>query len=81
MKHRQKHLSAHLVALAALLSTASIQGAWAATAPALGTASGFSVLGGSAVTCTGSTVTGDLGVSPGTAFTNTGCTISGGTHA
>jgi len=32
MKHRQKHLSAHLVALAALLSTASIQGAWAATA-------------------------------------------------
>ena len=79
MKHRQKYLSAHLIALAALLSTASIQGAWAATAPAMGTASGFSVLAGTAVTCTDAAVTGDVGVSPGSAFTNTGCTISGGT--
>jgi hypothetical protein len=78
MKHRQKHLSACLIAMAALLS-APIQGAWAATAPALGTASGFSALAGTAVTCTDSAVTGDVGVSPGSAFTNTGCTISGAT--
>ncbi|HEX7455061.1 MAG TPA: ice-binding family protein [Gallionella sp.] len=76
INHRQKHLSACLIALAALLST-PIQGAWAATAPALGTASGLSVLAGTAVTCTGAAVTGNVGVSPGSAFTNTGCTITG----
>ena len=76
MNHSQKHLSACLLALAALLSVASIQGAWAATAPALGTASGFSVLGNTAVTCTDSVIAGDVG--SGGAFTNTGCTISGG---
>ena len=52
MNHRQKPLSACLLALAALLSTAPIQGAWAQTAPALGTASNFAVLGGAGVTRT-----------------------------
>ncbi|MCZ8252315.1 MAG: ice-binding family protein [Hylemonella sp.] len=47
----------------------------------LGSASGFSVLGGSNVTCTAGVVTGDIGVSPGSAvpYTNTGCTVAGAT--
>jgi ice-binding like protein len=66
----QKYFSACLLAL---LSQAAF-----AQAPTLGAASAFSVLGGTAVTCTTSVITGDVGVSPGTAFTNTGCTIAGG---
>jgi len=45
-----------------------------------GAASGFALLGASAVTCTNlSAVTGDVGVSPGTAITgfNPSCTITG----
>jgi len=54
----------------------------ARTTSSLGAASSFAVLGGSAVTCTDSTVTGEVGVSPGTALTLTSCTIAGGTvHA
>jgi len=79
MKYRQKHLSACLIALAALLSVGPIQGAWAATAPTLGTAANFAVLGGAGVTCTDSTITGAAGslltVSP----TPT-CTIVGAVH-
>lgn len=53
--------------------------AWAQTS--MGGALGFSVLGGSNVTCTSGTVAGDVGVSPGSAvpFTNTGCAITGQT--
>jgi hypothetical protein len=65
--------------LAAFLSAAPFHAALAQTAPSLGTAQNFSVLGGSAVTCTDSVVVGDVGISPGTAFTNTRCTIAGGT--
>src|SRR6202795_1153456 len=43
---------------------------WAATAPDLGQAKTFGVLGGTAVTNTGpSVITGDLGISPGSAIT------------
>lgn len=73
---RQKYLSTCLFATAALLGSASM--AFAA-APSLGTAAGFSVLGGSAVTCTAGSVVGAVGVSPGSAFTNTGCTVAGAT--
>jgi hypothetical protein len=83
MNHHQKHLSACLIALAALFSTA-----WAQAAPSLNTASTYAALAGGqvtgAVTCTDSvptspvTITGDVGVVPplGT-FTNTSCTIKG----
>ena len=66
MNHLQKHFSASLIALAALL--AAPMAAWAATAPSLGTASTFGALGGAGVTCTSPipalpaiTVTGDVG--------------------
>jgi hypothetical protein len=68
MNSCQKLLSTGLLAL---FSQAAF-----AQAPDLGDASGFTVLGGTAVTCTASTVAGDVG--SGGAFTNTGCTILGG---
>src|SRR5664280_3428269 len=57
--------------------------ALAATAPSLGTAQTFAVLGGSTVTNTGSSVlTGDLGVSPGLAITGfPPGIVTGTTHA
>ena len=68
MNHRQKHLAACLLATAALLSTAPIQGAWAQTAPDLGAAGNFAALGGTGVTCKipnpalpATTVTGNVG--------------------
>lgn len=62
MNHRQKPLfSACLIAMAALFSTAPIQGAFAATAPSLGTASSFAALSGAGLTCTGAAIVGDVG--------------------
>jgi hypothetical protein len=62
-----------------MLSTGSL--AWAQSAPPLGSAATFAVLGSSNVTCTApGVITGDVGVSPGSAVTNTGCTIAGTVH-
>src|SRR3954463_4508064 len=68
--------------IAALLCLAP--SAWAQTAPSLGSAGSFAVLGGSTVTNTGSSlITGDLGVSPGSAVTGfpPGVVVSGTIHA
>ncbi|MEK6212207.1 MAG: ice-binding family protein [Pseudomonadota bacterium] len=80
MNHRQKHLPACLLALAALFCTVPIQGAWAQTAPSLGAAEDFAVLGGTAVTCTDSAIQGNVGVDLGGAVTQVNCTISGTVH-
>jgi Ice-binding-like len=53
-----------------LLAACFLTSAWAQTAPPMGTAQSFAVLGASVVTNTGLTsVVGDLGVSPGTSIT------------
>jgi hypothetical protein len=75
------HRLAVIVLFAALLSAVSFNAAFAQTAPVLGTAANFEVLGGPAVTCTGSTIVGDVGSGlPGSAITQTNCTINGTVH-
>jgi uncharacterized repeat protein (TIGR01451 family) len=71
-----------IVGVAAML--AGVSTASAQTAPSLGTAQSYAVLGGSTVTNTGpSVVTGDLGLSPGGAITGfpPGQVIGGTIHA
>jgi len=70
-----------MASFAALLSAAPFQAALAQTAPSLDRAGSFTILAGTAVTCTDSTVTGDVGVWPGTAITQTSCAIDGAVHA
>lgn len=83
MNHLQKHLSASLIALAAL--TAAPMAAWAATAPSLGTASSFAALSGAGLTCTGSALNGDVGsklsVTGFPGYPAVLCTTTGTVHA
>jgi hypothetical protein len=68
-----------LLMLICMLSAGSL--AWAQTAPTLGTAATFAVLGSSNVTCTApGVISGDVGVSPGVFTNTTGCTIAGTVH-
>ena len=80
-------IAAGLVAIAVLLTAAFPPGIDAMslqqTAPTLGTAASFAVLGGSTVTNTGATiVSGNLGVSPGSAVTGfpPGSVVNGTIH-
>ncbi len=72
------------IAMAVLLSAASVQSAWAQTAPTLGTAQSYGVLAGTPdITNTGiSQVNGDLGIHPASAVTDNGTlTVTGATEA
>lgn len=72
-------LSILFLVLVALTAGANSIAALASTAPGLGTAATYAVLGGTTVTNTGNSVlTGDLGVSPGTACTGFPAPCTGG---
>ena len=75
MNKFQKYIAQTLLATAALIVSATP----AFAQVSLGSAAGFSVLGGTNVTCTSGLITGDVGVAPGSAvpYTNTGCVIAG----
>jgi hypothetical protein len=83
MNHRQKYLWMCFLTVIALLSLGTFNAALAQSAPSLGTASAYAVLGSSTVTCTDSSIiTGDVGVSPGSAITGfPSCTDNGSLEA
>lgn len=68
--HRNKYVSASLLAIAVFFFAISAQPASAQSVPPLGAAQSFAALGGTAITATGSAViSGNVGVSPGSAVT------------
>src|SRR5665213_2961080 len=84
MKHFKNSILTSLVTVICALGLIAPADVLAATSPTLVGAAGYSVLGGAAVTCTGSTTTtGAVGVSPGSSITGfpSPCTAGGGTQA
>ena len=70
MNYLNKHISASVLMIAALLFAASSRPALAQSVPPLGAAESFAVLGGTAITATGpAVISGNVGVSPGSAVT------------
>ncbi len=83
MRNLNKYLLATILVATFVLGLAGSSKAFAATSPTLVGSAGYSVLGGAAVTCTGSTTTtGAVGVSPGSSLTGfpSPCTAGGGTQ-
>ena len=82
-----RDLSKAAVTLTGVTITGAVpfHAAFVQTAPALGSAASFAILGGPAVTCTDSILTGDVGIfSPvpsGSSVTQTNCTINGTINA
>lgn len=84
MKNLKKHLLMPMLAIVFTFGLIGPANVLAATSPTLVGAAGYSVLGGAAVTCTGSTTTtGAVGVSPGSSITGfpSPCVAGGGTHS
>lgn len=84
MKNLKKYLLLPILIVGCTLYLLGPTDVFAATSPTLAGSSGYSVLGGAAVTCTGSTTTtGAVGVSPGSSITGfpSPCTTGGGTHS
>ena len=79
MKHIPRFGAAGILTILALLCAAPLSAYAAATAPGLGLAANFVVLGGAGVTCTASTVTGNVGSKLTVTHTPT-CAIHGATH-
>ncbi len=84
MKNLKKYSLTPILAVVFALGFAAPAKVLAATSPTLVGSAGYSVLGGAAVTCTGSTTaSGAVGVSPGTSISGfpSPCTAGGGTHS
>ncbi len=84
MKNLNKYLLVTIFTAFVALGLARSSKVFAATSPTLVGSADYSVLGGAAVTCAGSTTTtGAVGVSPGSSITGfpSPCTAGGGTHS